>query len=91
MQDRELAARVRRLALSEIEKILLRKKMDKLKEAVVLKLAGTVLPRLNEHSGPDGKPIPLMQIDALHTDDSDNEDSETEEEVKVHSGRDVSE
>ena len=27
---------------------------------VLLKLAGTVLPRLNEHSGPDGTPIPLF-------------------------------
>ena len=27
---------------------------------ILLKLAGTVLPRLNEVSGPDGKPIPLF-------------------------------
>ena len=56
MQDREQAARVRTLALSEIEKIL-KKPSHKLYGQVIVKLAGTVLPRLNEHSGPDGDPI----------------------------------
>ena len=60
-QDRELAARVRTLTLQECEKVLLKKK-GKLYEAVLLKLAGTVLPRLNEHSGPEGQPIPIMQV-----------------------------
>lgn len=53
-QDRELAARVRSLALNEIEKALKNKKNKRLYEAVLIKLAGSVLPRLNEHSGADG-------------------------------------
>ena len=61
MQDRELAARVRTLALQEIEKAL-KGKNKRFKEAVILKLAGSILPRLNEHSGPDGKPIPILNI-----------------------------
>lgn len=60
MQDRELAARVRSLALEEIEKALKNKKNKRLYEAVVIKLAGSVLPRLNEISGPDGAPIPIL-------------------------------
>jgi len=68
-QDRELAARVRTLTLQECEKALLKKK-GKLYEAVLLKLAGSVLPRLNEHSGPEGKPIPIMNV---QENDSDQE------------------
>lgn len=58
-QDRELAAQVRSLALSQIKEILERDEWDELKKAVVLKLAGTVLPRLNEHTGEGGAPIVL--------------------------------
>lgn len=57
LQDREQAAKVRRLALSEIEKVLLVGRKDKLFNPVLLKLAGTVLPRLTEHSGPDGEKL----------------------------------
>lgn len=66
VQDRELSKRVRNLTLKKIEKILMRPvvRMDKeeydLYKQVLLKLTGTILPRLNEHSGPDGKPIPLF-------------------------------
>lgn len=56
--DRELAAKVRTLTLQECEKALLKKK-GKLYEAVLLKLAGSVLPRLNEVSGTDGTPLVL--------------------------------
>ena len=77
MQDRELAARVRSLALSEIEKVLKRKK-GKLYEAVLIKLAGTVLPRLNEHSGPEGTPIPLLY--ALSDNNSNKKDIGASEE-----------
>lgn len=59
LQDRELAAEVRRLALSEIKEILELPKMTQLKQQVILKLAGTVLPRLNEHSGEGGGAIQL--------------------------------
>lgn len=60
-QDRELAARVRTLALSEIERVLSKKK-GKLYEAVLIKLAGSVLPRLNEHTGEDGGPIQITGV-----------------------------
>lgn len=55
-QDRELAGRVRTLSLQEIEKVLKNPK-SKLYGPILIKLAGTVLPRLNEHSGNDGEPI----------------------------------
>lgn len=58
-QDRQRSARVRNLALDEIEKVLTGEvKVEKrFREALILKLAGTVLPRLNEHTGEDGEPI----------------------------------
>ena len=58
-QDRERSARVRNLALDEIEGILTGKKRvsKRFKEAMILKLAGTVLPRLNEHTGEGGGPV----------------------------------
>lgn len=55
--DKQLAAEVRKLALNEIKEILLEQGMSQLKQQVILKLAGTVLPRLNEHSGEGGGPI----------------------------------
>ena len=55
-QDRELAARVRTLALTRIEEILKRGK-GKLYDQVIVRLSGTVLPKLNEHTGEDGHPI----------------------------------
>lgn len=65
LQDRQLAAEVRRLTLERIKQILEMPRVDMndrdrdLYEGVLLKLAGTVLPRLNEHSGPDGEPLIL--------------------------------
>lgn len=58
-QDRELAAKVRTLALEEIKKVLEvgNIKGNDLYKPVLLKLAGTVLPRLNEHGGDNGDPI----------------------------------
>lgn len=64
MQDRELAARVRTLTLLQCEKHL-KKGKGKMYEAVLLKLAGSVLPRLNEHSGGDGEPISILFDNAL--------------------------
>lgn len=55
--DRELAAKVRTLTLQEIEKILTNPKMNELKKAVILKLSGSILPRLTELSGENGEPI----------------------------------
>lgn len=60
-QDIELAARVRTLTLEEIEKIL-KKPKHKLYGAVIVKLAGTVLPRLNEHTGEDGGAIEVTLV-----------------------------
>jgi hypothetical protein len=57
--DRELAGRVRTLALTEIEKVLLQKENSPFKEAVILRLAGSLLPRLNEVTGADGTPLIL--------------------------------
>jgi len=56
MNDRELAARVRTLTLEECERQLMKKK-GKLYEAVLLRLAGGALPRLNELTGADGKEL----------------------------------
>lgn len=79
MQDRELAARVRTLTLTEIEKVLKNSK-HKLYGAVLVKLAGSVLPRLNEHAGVDGKelPVPIFQVNALPTNHSNKESNGAE-------------
>lgn len=81
-QDRELAARVRTLALEQIEKVL-KGKESEFKKAVILRLAGTVLPRLNEHTGEGGKelPTPILNINnVIPTNNSDKQDSETPKE-----------
>ena len=77
MQDRELAARVRNLTLLEIEKAL-NGRNKKFKEAVILRLAGSILPRLNEHSGPDGKPIPILNVLDNEADNSNSENKEAD-------------
>ena len=59
--QRELAGEVRNLTLNEIKKILLDTKCENVEKSfrqqVILKLAGNVLPRLNEHTGADGKDL----------------------------------
>ena len=55
-QDRELAAKVRTLALKEIQKVL-EVGEGELYKAILTRLAGTVLPRLNEVTGQDGEAI----------------------------------
>lgn len=58
--DRILAQNVRTLALKEIEKILQPDYEDQeFKKAVLLKIAPTLLPRLNEHTGEDGGAIKI--------------------------------
>lgn len=54
--DRELAGQVRTLALSEVKKVL-KEGEGKLYEAVLIRLAGTILPRLNEVTGENGNPL----------------------------------
>lgn len=85
LNDRKLAAKVRTLALNEIEKILsqpvVKMKQDDydLYKSILIKLAGTVLPKLNEHSGPDGEPLPLLggQSNGNNNNISDKKDIET--------------
>ena len=58
LQDRKLAAKVRCFALKECYGALKNKEEDPvLYKAVLLKLAGTLLPRLNEHTGADGEQL----------------------------------
>lgn len=56
--DRELGARVRRLTLKQIEKILLGTD-EAYKKEVIMKLAPSILPRINEHSGEGGEPMKI--------------------------------
>ena len=69
-QDRELASEVRSMVLEEIKAVLEYKPSDTddgelvlhmiaLKEQLILKMSTSILPRLNELSGPDGGEIPL--------------------------------
>lgn len=61
--DRTLAANVRTLSLRLIQKHLedTSPENDEYRKALLLKLATTVLPRINEHSGTGGEPI-VVQI-----------------------------
>lgn len=81
-QDRELAAKVRTLALNELKEILEDKNYQiyskDLHNQVILKLAGTVLPRLNEVTGKDGEdlfPKPIMELSNVQQNDSNNQDN----------------
>lgn len=57
--DRKLAAEVRTLTLEEIKKVLVGEDID-YKKQIVLTLARTVLPRLNEVTGEDGKDLVMF-------------------------------
>ena len=87
MQDRELATKVRTKALNDIYAVLDGDEdvetWSDLKKQVVLKLAGTVLPRLNEHSGPDGGeiPLPIYGSRSVHSNNSDGKTIQLEEET----------
>jgi hypothetical protein len=56
--DKKLSRDVRRKTLEAIGKVL-DGKDSQYRRALILKLAGTVLPRLNEHTGEGGEPISL--------------------------------
>jgi len=58
VNDRELGARVRRLTLRQIEKILLGED-ESYKKEIIMKLAPSILPRINEVSGDGGDPIKI--------------------------------
>ena len=59
--DRELAAEVRTLTLNEVKKALQGEDIA-FKQAVILRLAGSVLPRLNEITGEGGGPIQIREV-----------------------------
>ncbi len=67
-QDRELAAKVRTLALEKIRIILERptvemsEKDKSLHDAILIKMSSSLLPRINEVSGLDGEPISLSWL-----------------------------
>lgn len=85
--DKVLAGEVRSLALTEIKKYLLGEEdgyRDKeMKKQIILKLAPSLLPRLNEHTGEDGKdlfPTPILaNMNGLPTNLSNKESSESSE------------
>lgn len=56
LNDRILAANVRTMALDLIKKYL-DGDDEEYRKQLLLRLAGTVLPRINEHSGEGGEPI----------------------------------
>ena len=72
-QDRELASQVRSLCLNEIKDIFeykqpegitsenaeVVKQMYEMKKQLILRMSTSILPRLNELSGPDGGEIPI--------------------------------
>ncbi len=79
LNDRKLAANVRTLTLKKIQTILEGEDNDYQRQ-IILKLAGTVLPRLNEHTGEDGKelPTPILAY-AVSNNNSNQEDNKPTE------------
>ena len=59
LNDRKLAANVRTLGLRMIERIL-KSKDEPYKKELLLKLTPTLLPRINEHTGLDGKDLSIV-------------------------------
>lgn len=81
LNDRKLAASVRSLALTEIKKILEDERLTEFKKAVILRLAPSILPRLNEHTGKDGDELfPTPIYGGLSKHDSDPKDIQPEKE-----------
>lgn len=64
-QDRQRSASVRNLALDQIEEVLQKQTLagepvgKTYHQQLLIKLAGNVLPRLNEHTGDDGGDIKM--------------------------------
>lgn len=69
VNDRELGARVRRLTLKQIEKILLGDDED-YKKQIILKLSSCILPRMSEISGGGGEPLTIKIVNYGNTDSS---------------------
>jgi len=84
IQDRKLAAKVRSLTLEKIMKVLNGEEND-FQRQVLLKLAATVLPRINEHSGGEdenGKALPIL-FNVIGNVPSNNSNSENSEVIKT--------
>lgn len=70
--ERERSAEVRNLALERVRQVLIRGK-GKFYEAILIRLAGTLLPRLNELTGENGGPLiielpsSIIKKNGLHT------------------------
>lgn len=62
--DRELAGEVRTLTLTEIKKALTGTDED-FKKQLLLRLSGSILPRLNEHTGENGGAIQFTGVDIV--------------------------
>lgn len=78
--DRELAGQVRNLALGHLKKILSENYEDKeYQKQMLLKLANTLLPRLNELSGENGGPIELKTITGMTISKDDADTIQNEE------------
>lgn len=79
LNDRKLAAAVRTLALTEIQKILQQDGLTEMKKQIILKLAPSLLPRLNEHTGEDGNelfPVPILNKLSVQPNDGDQQNIE---------------
>jgi len=59
LPERKLGAEVRNLTLKKI-KVILEGEDNEFQRAVILKLASTVLPRIQEITGEDGSPIVIQ-------------------------------
>lgn len=61
--NKNLSHQVRGLALTRIKAILENPKEDyELYKNVLVRLSGSVLPRINEHSGEDGEPLTITLV-----------------------------
>ena len=58
--DREKSAKVRNIVLDTILDVYKNKNVSGKKWELTLRMATTVLPRLNEHTGEGGEPITLL-------------------------------
>ena len=82
--DREMIGALRTKVAVDILEVLKEtakaKKWGKFKKEMLLRLAPTVMPRVTEVSGPDGKPIPISNLftDAVSNNNGDQENSGVE-------------
>ncbi len=71
--DRQLAGQVRSIALDHLKKVLDPAYIDKeYQKAMLLKIAPSLLPRLNEHTGADGEPLHLSFDNAFASPPKEN-------------------